>query len=385
LIVFVILTVTKPEMKIMGISIYSLRIPCLLLSIMLFLFGVPMLVTGLYYGSWSKKYDITGGCDDLPLIVPQDPMPTSVFLTPVNMTIAYVGDSGGTEESLSVYALIADENAEAMIHVGDFDYCDDPTMFNEQLNAVLGPDFPIIPIFGNHELHVWGEYAEVLGARWENITGDYLQCNGTLFANYWCIYRGLFIAFSSVGTKCGDGYRDYQWHEEQLDLMLTASDEFNVGVIKPWITCAWHKNQEYLQVGEKSDETGYGVYDICRDKGALIVTGHDHNYARTHSFDNVETQVVKDPCLTTRDGVCLYDLYDSAAIVTVVGLGGHEKVELNTDISSLPYWAAAYDQASGALFCKYNYNGDSSLAYCYFKTIDGDVIDEFYYKQRVPN
>jgi hypothetical protein len=154
-----------------------------------------------------------------------------------------------------------------------------------------------------------------------------------------------------------------------------------------------------LQLTDKGDETGFGVYNLCSSEGALIVTGHSHAYGRTHGLRDVSNLEVTDDCETTLrnfndfdnnngndDEICIYDLFDEQSIVAVVGLGGKDTsetgVELNEEISSMPHWASTYNDQSGALFCVYNYEGFEYLAYCYFKTISGNVIDEFYFTQR---
>lgn len=386
-IIFCVLAGMKPKLKILGIKIYNLRYPLLVLGFILFVWGVPMVVTGSYYGYWSKRYDVTGDCDALQTITAKMPLPKAALFTPENMTIAYLGDSGVKQSSLDVLGLVKSEDAEAIVHVGDFDYCDDSTLFGAQIDDVLGEDFPFIPVVGNHDLHVWGDYADVLSSRkaWSN-RPEHLQCSGTLFVNYWCMYRGLFLAFSSVGTMCGDGYKEYGWHEDEMAAMLGKSGDYaDTGLAEPWVTCVWHKNQQLMQTGDKSDETGYGMYDLCANEGALIVTGHDHAYGRTHALSDVENQKVGDACASKLDGICIYDLYEGQAIVGVVGLGGREVGSaLNTEITSLKYWAKTFSSEAGALFCKYNYKGAANLAYCYFKTIKGTIIDQFYFLQRTP-
>jgi len=288
--------------------------------------------------------------------------------------------------------MIADEGAELVVHVGDFDYCDDSTLFVEYLDAALG-DIPFFLVVGNHDFYVWGDYTEVLQERWgRTVDADFLQCEGILFVNYWCMYRGLFIAFSSVGTKCGDGYDEYGWHEDQLREQLRASHAYadtRRTLVEPWINCAWHKNQQVLQLTDKGDETGFGVYNLCSREGALILNGHSHAYGRTHGLRDVSNLEISDSCETELDGICIYNLFDEQSIVTVVGLGGRDTseigVDLNEEFSNAPHWAATYNEQFGALFCVYNYQGFENLAYCYFKTTSGHVVDEFYFTQRGGN
>jgi hypothetical protein len=49
---------------------------------------------------------------------------------------------------------------------------------------------------------------------------------------------------------------------------------------------------QLLQVGGKSDETGWGVYEESRRGGAIMATAHEHSYSRTHLLADVEHQEV---------------------------------------------------------------------------------------------
>eukprot|EP01127_Copromyxa_protea_P023379 TRINITY_DN8728_c0_g1_i1.p1 TRINITY_DN8728_c0_g1~~TRINITY_DN8728_c0_g1_i1.p1 ORF type:complete len:438 (+),score=47.67 TRINITY_DN8728_c0_g1_i1:74-1315(+) len=346
-----------------------------IVALILFLWGVVMLAGGIWHLIWMRKYKYSG-CGELVNVTFTRPLPEQVILTPVNLTVAYLGDTGVSEDTLAVYQLIKDEEAEMMVHVGDFDYCDDPTLFHRQLDAMFGEKYPILAVVGNHDVHMWSDYQEMWLEhfnRHANNPSPYLACEGYLGVNYYCIYRGLFFAFSSVGTMCGDGYSEYEFHEKQLQHNLDARSQLPSA--DPWTMCAWHKNQKLFQIGKKSDETGYGVYDICRQNNGLVVTGHNHQYSRTHTISNVEDQTIAAKC-EPGDEDCVYDL-NEVALITVSGLGGRNLIDFNEDLENLPFWAAKYNEAFGVMFCKYNFNGDPNMAYCYFKDVEGGIHDEF--------
>ena len=46
--------------------------------------------------------------------------------TPVDFTIAFIGDQGLGPDARAVLELIRDERADAVLHQGDFEYGDDP-------------------------------------------------------------------------------------------------------------------------------------------------------------------------------------------------------------------------------------------------------------------
>ena len=63
-------------------------------------------------------------------------------ITPVNYKIAFIGDQGYGVDARAVLNLIKSEEAQAVVHSGDFDYRDDPAAWDAQINAILGPEFP---------------------------------------------------------------------------------------------------------------------------------------------------------------------------------------------------------------------------------------------------
>jgi len=141
-----------------------------------------------------------------------------------------------------------------------------------------------------------------------------------------------------------------------------------------WKVCSWHKNQRLMQVGHKGDETGWYPYEICRENGAMIVTGHEHNYARSHLLEDTRTQKIAERSSP-------YNLKFGTTIVVVNGLGGHSIRNTDPSLVALPFWAATFSESNnanfGALFCKYNLNGNATRAYCYFKDIYGKIPDSF--------
>lgn len=91
-----------------------------------------------------------------------------------------------------------------------------------------------------------------------------------------------------------------------------------------WLICSWHTNQRALQVGHKSDEAGWGVYEACAERGALIATGHEHSYARSRVMQNVRTQEI-----VPQTNKTFLPLQPGRSIVFCNGLG-NEKHTNNT-------------------------------------------------------
>jgi hypothetical protein len=147
-----------------------------------------------------------------------------------------------------------------------------------------------------------------------------------------------------------------------------------------------------MQVGGKGDEMGWTVYETCRQKGAIIITGHEHTYHRTKTMTNTQTQTIDASC-SSGSTLCVGP---GRTFVTVVGTGGtglREQIRctptsstppfpsLNTSDTSCPIWASIYTTNQGAnfgaQFITFNVGGNPKKATGYFKDIAGNTIDTF--------
>ena len=126
-----------------------------------------------------------------------------------------------------------------------------------------------------------------------------------------------------------------------------------------------------MQLGTKRDEVGWGVYEACREGGAIIANGHEHSYARTHLMKSFRRLSVASRSSTLR-------VKKGESFLIVSGLGGRSIRDQDRDGH---WWAAVYtsDQGAnfGALFCTFAVDGEPNRARCYFKDIDGRVADRF--------
>ena len=129
-----------------------------------------------------------------------------------------------------------------------------------------------------------------------------------------------------------------------------------------------------MQVGGKPDEVGWEPYEECRRGGAIIATGHEHSYSRTHLMDSFETQSIAATSTTLR-------IERGKSFAFVSGLGGQSVRGQDDQLATKPWWAAVHTSAQGAnfgaLFCTFNHNGVENRAHCYFKDLNGVIPDEF--------
>ncbi|HSG80615.1 MAG TPA: metallophosphoesterase [Gemmatimonadota bacterium] len=282
------------------------------------------------------------------------------------VTLAFIGDqgwepAGQADGPRAVLQLIVDEGADAVLHQGDFDYLDDPAAWEQQIDDVLGPDFPYFVSVGNHDVPMWDapggykermeERATRLGFAWDGELGEMAALH----------FEGIHLLFGAPGTL-GSADTVYSNYFEAQLLADTST----------WRICSWHKNQRLMQVGGKSDEAGWEVYESCRAGGAIIATGHEHSYSRTHLLSNMESRTIASMSDTLR-------ITAGASFVFVSGLAGKSirDQELAGD-----WWASIYTSTQnanhGALFGVFNADGRPDLAYFYFKDIDGHIADAFW-------
>lgn len=286
---------------------------------------------------------------------------------PDNYTVAFIGDQGPKANALAVLELIKNEGTDAVVHAGDFDYEHNPAAWEARINAILGADFPYFACVGNHdkaEFYGAGGYQEFMMARMNRLG---ITWDGDLGVKSSFVFNGIF--FVLTGPDVFDS-----GHAEYIRDKL-AEDR------SVWSISSWHKNMRRMQVGGKRDDTGWGVYEESRQGGAIIATGHEHSYSRTHLLSSCQNQTVASTsdtlALAADDPATPED--EGKTFVFVSGLGGKSirDQELAGD-----WWASIYTSTQGAnygaLFGIFNYEGRAGLAKFYFKNIDGVVVDAFY-------
>src|SRR5215831_9592407 len=290
--------------------------------------------------------------------------------TDPNLKVAIIGDQGSGRNAQAVLRLIKSEGADMVLHVGDFDYTDNPAHWDADITTILGANFPYFGLIGNHDVDRWsgpGGYQEKLRQRLGRISG--VESSGELGVKSSCRYRGLFFVLSGAGTM-GSG------HEEYIRQQLEADHS-------TWRIVGWHKNQMEMQIGGKESEVGWGPYEAARELGAIIATGHEHSYERTKTLVSMQDPRV-DPQWPDADRL---RVAPGATFAVVSGLGGKS---IRTQQRCLPgapmggcngAWASIYTSNQGAqygaLFLVFNVDGDPNAARGYFKNIGGQVIDRF--------
>lgn len=276
--------------------------------------------------------------------------------TPANLKIAFFGDQGYGSDAEAVLKLVKSEGAEMLVHLGDFDYNDNPSGWEAQTAKIMGPDFPMASVIGNHDLKWDGSsgYGNFVKARAAKLG---VPMTGDIGRQYSFKYKGVFFVFTSPKLY-GSGHDLYIKRQLEKDNSI-------------WRVSIWHVNQNKMQAGGKSDEAGWGVYEESRLGGAIMAQGHEHSYCRTYllsSFTN-QTIVSKDSLMRLKKG---------QSFSFVNGLGG---VQVRDQSRSDPWMAKVYtsDQGAtfGAVFGTFNVDGKENKASFYFKNIQGKIIDRW--------
>lgn len=299
--------------------------------------------------------------------------------TPINFKIAFIGDSEVDAAADAVLSLIKSEGTDVVVHAGDLGYDSNaPVVFENNINAVLGDDFPYFYVVGNHDDHLWNitnGYQKLLESRFDRLG---INWTGQLGVMSSFSYKGIsFVSsapdeFGITSSEAGNYIRDQLQEDSAI-----------------WRISFWHKNQRLMQIGGKRDEAGWGVYEESRRGGAIIATAHEHSYSRTYEMSNFETQTISTTAnivnLTKDELTTSVDEGRSFAFVS--GLGGRSIRDAESSLDLNPWWADVYHSNNGgqhgALFGEFNYNGDATLARFYFKDIDSVERDEFFVRSNL--
>jgi len=274
------------------------------------------------------------------------------------LKVAFIGDQGVKEDSQAVLSLVASEGTDLLLIQGDLGYADNTaSTWENNLNTILGVDFPVLTLVGNHENYEWPSYQRYIDQRINRIDG--LNCSGNTGVKAKCSYGNIDIVqvapavYEVAGINADDNYAEF--------IRSSFSTSNN-----QWRICSWHKPHKLMQTGSKSGPD-WDVYDACLDTGAMVANAHEHAYSRTHLLNDFRSQSV----VHKGDQMALQP---GQSFAFVSGLGGRE---VRGQVAGGDWFASIYtaDQGAthGALFCTF----EEKTADCYFKAINGAVPDQF--------
>ena len=267
--------------------------------------------------------------------------------------IGFIADSGVGDNARSVLRVLKENNVDAIVHSGDLDYRDSSSEMETNINTIFPSDFPYFYTIGNHDVDAWLRYQRRNRDRLQDVSSRDLYCQGNLGVKASCWFKGVQIVSTGAGTLCDN-------HKEYLEDTLSESNS-------KWKICSIHKVHKDFQLGSKTSEIGYEIYQACIDGGALIITGHDHVYGRTHIIKDAEDKEIikQEPHIIKR----------GQSMIWVNGLGGYSRFSEKNDNQDNSWWDSAFTRTTGsqygALICTF----DTNRADCEFKTIIDTTLD----------
>lgn len=297
----------------------------------------------------------------------------SYIPTEMGLRVAFFGDQSLSQDAKDLLTVIRNSNVDMVLHMGDFDYDDNPPAWESLMKDGLG-DIPWFAVVGNHDTAKWSEYQQIIQRELDTISD--VNCVGEVGVKHACTYKGFKFVLSGVGLL-GNGHEDF--------LRQELGSSTNI-----WRMCGWHVNQYDMQLGGKGNEAGYGVYQRCQAEGAFIVNGHEHSYARTLTLTDVGN--------TGHGATGEWDVINLAlgrTYVTVNGAGGvglrdYEAARHDDDT----WWSSGYasnvtiddgvrtptaniGDAAGVIIMEFGVDGDPRKARGEFRTVKGQIIDEW--------
>ena len=271
--------------------------------------------------------------------------------------IAFIGDTGTGSNFQNVLNLIKQEGAELTVVAGDTSYDrsrDDK--WDSMVRNTLGSSDPALVVAGNHDYEDsnFGDVRSYGEARLNQASN--VNCSGSYAEKMTCRYKNIYLVMSAIGSG---GSRSS--HESYI------SDQIRNAPAGAWRICAWHKNQRDMQVGGKSDEVGWTAYETCRQQGAIISTGHEHSYSRTHLLSDMSEKSISSTSST-------FTVAEGKTFAFVSGLGG---IGIRDQERSGNWWAKVYTSTQNARYGAMFGTFYEDRADFYFKNINGQVIDQF--------
>lgn len=271
--------------------------------------------------------------------------------------IAFVGDTGAGSNFQNVLNLIKAEKAQLTILAGDTSYSSSrDNTWDAMVRNTLGSADPVIVIAGNHD-YADSNFSTVRSLGQSRLSkATNVQCSGSYAEKMTCRFKNVYFVLSAVGSS---GSRS-----DHESFIANSLQNAPAGA---WRVCAWHKNQQNMQVGGKSDEVGWTAYETCRQNGAIIATGHEHSYSRTHLLSDMSDRTISSTSST-------FTVREGRTFAFVSGLGG---IDIRDQERGGNWWAKIYTSTQGATYGAMFGTFYSDRAEFYFKNIKGQVIDRF--------
>eukprot|EP01006_Ploeotia_vitrea_P058304 TRINITY_DN69155_c0_g1_i1.p1 TRINITY_DN69155_c0_g1~~TRINITY_DN69155_c0_g1_i1.p1 ORF type:complete len:367 (+),score=4.00 TRINITY_DN69155_c0_g1_i1:34-1134(+) len=295
-----------------------------------------------------------------------------------NTLVGFIGDTTLGTTTKAVLQLLADEQVHVVSHQGDLDYEDKASSIGSLINSHVrahkiktetGDELKrtFLLAIGNAETPPQAtshkKYTKLLSQHVYPPT----QC--TKMSNYGtasvCTHgRVLFIHLAPAMTSSATD------NAANRRLISSAAKQYPLSS-HPWRVCALHMSIASKRLHNKGSAV-QTVFDSCLGIGALIVSAHDHIYARSAVVNSysapAQKRIVGD---ATSSG---FRLCPGMSLNVVSGLGG-KSVGSGKAFWGSGWWHKVYAEQGkyGALLCDFG----EDVMHCKFKLTDGETVDQF--------
>ncbi|KAI3642441.1 hypothetical protein MP228_011996 [Amoeboaphelidium protococcarum] len=297
----------------------------------------------------------------------------NVQQVPPGFKIAMIADTGLNVYSERLWLKLRSEKVDLVLHPGDFAYrFDEARNFASKINQIFPPDqIPYVTTTGDHDIREFLVYRNLLVKR--DLQNKELQCEGKWGYFHVCTYRGIVmvgagLALKDIPKKVGENYAAL-FHQQ-----LKRFGKWQ------WKFCFWHRNANRFQVGGKKDGISEIFYDVCKEHGATIVTGHQHTYSRTLPLTDFKNGIVsKDVTMNplNRYGQ-ITRVFPGQSFCIVTGLSGAQPRNWIAPRIKDDFWVSVLAkqnfQSVGGLTCTLN---DDQQFDCDYRDLENVLVDKF--------
>jgi hypothetical protein len=314
--------------------------------------------------------------------------------------------SNQPKDNAEVLALIKEEKANMIVHIGNMGY-EDAKDWKSMLYGTLGEKdgtktklLPYLPIKGEEDSPYeekpikWSGYQSVFKSILESaeMKEKGFKCtynSATMIGEKMvCTYKNLYFIVSGLG---------FPPLVEDQETFIKSAAEMSTD---SWKICAWHKSNTNLKVGDKPESAARKYYQACIDNSAIVVNGYERNYARTKTITDLNIKYdennaeMRTPILVTGEPDKI-TLANKKGLVINSGLAGGSTPYDLVNHAADDWWASYVTPnrymksgvvqeapifGNGALFMTFNADKDSNKARGEFKAkIMGEVkvLDSF--------
>jgi hypothetical protein len=199
-----------------------------------------------------------------------------------------LGDSGiGSDEQYELAALLCDLAPDLILHTGDIDYLGntDRSIFEPYRESLAGAC--LYPCQGNHDL----------GLPWEQLFFPPLEDPGETATFYSFDWGDAHFAVLDTNLELEADSAQIRWLDADLEVARAAG--------RAWVILYFHEPPYSVGVyafdGNRLRETIVPLVD--RWGVDLVLSGHDHNYQRTHPLrEDVARDAWQDPSFASPAG-----------------------------------------------------------------------------------